>query len=286
MKILVTGAKGQLGSEINKISLIYNYEWIFTDREKFDLFELDYINTFLNKIKPDLIINCAAYTDVDKAEDDFENANIINNESVKIIAKWCNNNSCRLIHISTDYVYNQNLKIPIAEDSKNKPINFYGETKLLGDEACQMINPNSIVIRTSWLYSSFGDNFVKKMISSMKVRKRLNVINDQIGSPTYAADLAQVIIDIISFNDWKPGIYNYANEGKISWYDFAKDIKFLCGFNDVILNPVSSIDYFNKADRPKYSILDKTKIKKTFNVEINPYLDSLKRCIKILKNEW
>ena len=285
MKILVTGGNGQLGSEINKISPNYGYDWVFTDHENFDLSDLKNINFSLNIINPDLIINCAAYTSVDNAEDDFDLANIINHRSVKFIAKWCNHNNCRLIHISTDYIYDGNSKKSINEDAQTNPINNYGKTKLLGDIACSTVNPDSIIIRTSWIYSSFGNNFVKTMINLMQQKKQLNVINDQIGSPTYAADLAQAILDIISINHWKPGIYNYTNKAKISWYDLANDIKVIYGFTDIIINPVSSKDYPAKAKRPKYSLLDKTKIKKTFNITLMPYKDSLKKCIKILKNE-
>tara|TARA_Y100001954_G_C15814505_1_gene606789 strand:+ start:3092 stop:3949 length:858 start_codon:yes stop_codon:yes gene_type:complete len=284
MKILVTGENGQLGSEINKISPKYNYDWVFTGRDNFDLSNLKNINVSLDIINPNLIINCAAYTSVNNAEDDFKSANILNHLLLKYIAKWCNFNNCRLIHISTDYVYDENLETPINEDAPTNPINNYGKTKLLGDIACRVINPDSIIIRTSWLYSSFGNNFVKKMINLMRHKKELNVVNDQIGSPTYAADLAQVIVNIINNNNWKPGIYNYTNKGKISWYDLANDIKVIYGFNTNI-NAISTKQYSAMVKRPKYSLLDKTKIQKTFNIKLIPYKDSLKKCIKILKNE-
>ena len=284
MKILVTGGKGQLGCELNKISSNYNFDWLFSDSHTFDLSVLKNINVFLDKCKPDIIINCAAYTSVNNAEDNFEFANILNHKAIKFIAKWCNYNNCKLIHISTDYVYGENLQVPINEDAPTNPINNYGKTKLLGDIACSTENPDSIIIRTSWLYSSFGNNFVKKMINLMKQKKQLNVINDQIGSPTYAADLAQVILDIININQWKPGIYNYTNKGKISWYELANDIKVIYGFNTII-TAITTKEYAAIAKRPKYSILNKTKIKNTFNIILIPYKDSLKKCIKILKNE-
>ena len=284
MKVLVTGGKGQLGSELHKISTNYNFEWLFTDRHSFDLFDQDNIDVYLDICKPNIIINCAAYTSVDSAEDDFETANIINHKSVKLIAKWCNKTNCKLIHISTDYVYDGNSTIPYNENDLKNPLNNYAKTKLLGDIACQKTNPSSIIIRTSWLYSTFGNNFVKKMISLMQQKKQLNVIKDQIGSPTYAADLAEALMDIIDNNNWTCGIYNYTNEAKISWFDLANDIKVLCGFN-VVINAVTSKQYSSKAKRPIYSVLDKTKIKTTFNIIPLPYLDSLKKCIKILKNE-
>ncbi len=284
MKILVTGGNGQLGSEINKVASRYNYKWIFTNYDELDLSDLNRININLSTINPNIIINCCAYTAVDKAEDNYESANILNHKAVKLIAKWCNHNSCKLIHISTNFVYDGTSKNPIKEDAKTNPINIYGKTKLLGDIACIFQNPDSIILRTSWLYSSFGNNFVKQMINLMGQKKQLNVINDQIGSPTYAADLAQVILDIINTNNWKPGIYNYTNKAKISWFDFANDIKAIYGFNTII-NAISTKKYPAVAKRPKYSLLDKTKIKNTFNIIPLPYKDSLKKCIKILKNE-
>jgi len=284
MKILVTGGKGQLGSEIKKIASNYNYDWIFTDYNEFDLSRLDKITRNLNIINPKLIINCCAYTDVDSAEEDIESANILNHEAIKLIAKWSIQNKCKLIHISTDFVYDGTSISPIKEDAKTNPINNYGKTKLLGDIACIFCNPDSIIIRTSWLYSSYGNNFVNQMINLMHKKKQINVINDQIGSPTYAADLAQVILDIINFNNWKPGIYNYTNKAKVSWFDLANDIKLIYDSNTII-NPIPAKQYPSIAQRPKYSLLDKTKIKKTFNIAILPYQDSLRRCIKIIKNE-
>ena len=187
MKILVTGGKGQLGCEINKFSSNYNYDWLFSDTHIFDLSDLKNINVFLDKSSPDIIINCAAYTSVDNAEVDFVIANTINHKSIELIAKWSYNNNCKLIHISTDYVYDGASMITIKEDARANPVNNYGKTKLFGDLACLKNNPSSIIIRTAWLYSSFGNNFVTKMLNLMKSKSQLNVINDQVGSPTYAA---------------------------------------------------------------------------------------------------
>ncbi len=284
MKILVTGGKGQLGCEINKLSYKYNYSWFFSDIDNFDFSELKLIYDFLNKCSPDLIINCAAYTDVNNAEDDFETANIINHESVALISKWCNNNNCKLIHISTDYVYSGTSSVPIVEDIQAIPINNYGKTKLYGDISCLKNNPSSIIIRTAWLYSSFGKNFVKKMINLMKTKSHIYIVNDQFGSPTYAADLAEIILRIINDNIIISGIYHYTNLGNMSWFDFANDIKSIYGFNTII-DPISSKDYSKKTKRPKYSILDNSKIKNTLGINQKNYFDSLKRCIKILKNE-
>ena len=284
MKILVTGGNGQLGCEINKLSSNYNFNWLFSDSDMFDLSDLKNINIFLDKYIPDIIVNCAAYTAVDNAEVDFENANTINHKAVELMAKWSNNNNCKLIHISTDYVYDGTSSNAVNEETTANPINNYGKTKLFGDLACLKNNPSSIIIRTASLYSSFGNNFVKQMINLMKNKSELNVIDDQVCSPTFAADLAEVILRIINANIWKPGIYNYSNFGNVSWCDFAKDIKSIFGF-DVPIVAVSTSEYFQQAKRPKYSLLDNSKIKNTFGINQMNYLDSLNKCIIILKNE-
>ena len=281
MKILVTGGKGQLGSELFKISTNYNFEWCFTNCQSFDLSDLDNIYVYLDICKPNIIINCAAYTSVDRAEDDFESANIINHKAVKFIAKWCNVNNCKLLHISTDYVYNGNSKLPYIEKDQTDPLNNYGKTKLLGDMACLNSNPFSIIIRTSWLYSSFGNNFLTKMINLMQKSCEINVVNDQFGSPTYAGDLANAILFLIKNKKWHPGIYNYTNSGNISWYDFANEIKSICGFRTII-NPISTKEYYQKAKGPKFSILDNTKIINMFKIKQMNYSDSLRNCIEIL----
>ncbi|MDC0497299.1 dTDP-4-dehydrorhamnose reductase [Flavobacteriaceae bacterium] len=284
MKILVTGGNGQLGCEINQLSYKYNYDWLFTDTDIFDISDLININVFLDKCNPDVIINCAAYTAVENAEVDFEKANTINHKAVELIAQWSKKNNCNLIHISTDYVYDGTSLTPVKEDIQANPVNNYGKTKLFGDIACLKNNPSSIIIRTCWLYSSFGKNFVTKMINLMKSKSELKIINDQIGSPTYAGDLAKTILDLIINKNWIPGIYHYTNFGKVSWFDFANDIKSIYGFNTVI-NSMSSQDYSIKTKRPKYSLLDNSKIKNTFDIIQMNYLDSLNKCIKILQNE-
>ena len=284
MKILVTGGNGQLGCEINQLSSNYNYDWLFTDTDIFDISDLMNINVFLDKCNPDVIINCAAYTAVDNAEVDFEKANTINHKAVELIAQWSNNNNCKLIHISTDYVYDGTSLTPVKENMQAKPVNNYGKTKLFGDIACLKNNPSSIIIRTCWLYSSFCKNFVTNMINLMKSKSELKVINDQVGSPTYAGDLAKTILDLITHKNWIPGIYHYTSLGKVSWFDFANDIKTIYGFTTTI-DSVSSQEYFIKTKRPKYSLLDNSKIKNTFDIIQMNYLDSLNKCIKILQNE-
>jgi len=285
MRILVTGRNGQLGSEINKISLKFDFDWIFLSSQEFDISNLKNIYENLDTISPDIIVNCAAFTSVDGAEDNFESANIINHKSINLIAKWCNLNNCKLLHISTDYVYEGNTNIPIKEEYPTNPVNNYGKTKLLGDLSCIDYNPSSIIIRTSWLYSSFGDNFVKKMIYLMSKNVEIDVVNDQIGSPTYAADLAKIIVNIIDTKKWKSGIYHYSNLGEISWFDLAKDIKHICGFTNAKINSISSKEYYIKVKRPNYSVLDNSKIKKVYKFKQLDYKDRLKECIKTINYE-
>jgi dTDP-4-dehydrorhamnose reductase len=284
MKILVTGANGQLGSELNKLSENSSFEWTFTDIKELNLLDLENIPANLDAYFPDVIINCAAYTAVDKAEEDTELSDILNHKAISVIAKWSFKNSCKLLHVSTEYVFDGNSEIPLTEKAITNPINVYGETKLLGETRCLKNNPNAIIIRTAWVYSSFAANFVKTMMCLMQEKEKLNIINDQIGSPTYAADLAGAILKIIASKKWIPGIYHYSNEGEISWFDFANDIKELGGFKTEI-NGIPTKEYPTPAKRPKYSLLDKTKIKETYHIEIPYYRDSLEKCIKILKNE-
>ena len=283
MKILVTGSNGQLGSELRYLSKNENlHSWIFTDIQSLDLTETKNIKKYLSYYSPNIIINCAAYTNVDKAESDLELASLINFKAVDKISKWSNSNNCKLVHISTDYVFDGNSSLPIKEDSSTFPINIYGLTKLKGEKVCLRNDPDCIIIRTSWVYSVFGNNFVKKMSSLMKKNKSLNVINDQIGSPTYARDLAETIITVINYKNWVPGLYHYSNEGQVSWFDFAKSIKKYFGYSTDLIG-ISTDKYPTQAKRPRFSLLDKTKIKKTFNISIPSFEDSLERCIKILK---
>ncbi len=285
MKILVTGSKGQLGSEIKKKSLTKtNFEWFFTDRQSFDISNLDNINIFLDFHHPNIIINCAAYTAVDNAEDNFKTANNVNHKAISLIAKWCYENNCKLLHISTDYVYNGNSTSPYTEEDQTDPINNYGKTKLMGDIACQNNNPESLIIRTSWLYTSFGNNFLTRLLNMTQNSDEIEIVNDQFGSPTYAGDLANTIFNLIINKKWHPGIYNYSNSGIISWYDFAKNIKSLFGFHTTI-KPISTKEYCPKIKRPKYSVLNNSKIINTFKIKQFNYKVSLKKCIKILKNE-
>ena len=283
-KILITGANGQLGSELKVLSSKYShFDWVFTDWQELDLCDLKNLEHNISIINPQIIINCAAHTAVDKAESEKELSDILNHQSIAIIAKWSYENNCQLIHISTDYVFDGNSSKALTETATTNPINVYGLTKLAGENACLNQNPEAIIIRTSWVYSSFGNNFVKTMSRLMQEKDSLNVVNDQIGSPTYAADLTQAIMTIISHPNWKVGIYNFSNEGEISWYEFALAIKEIGGF-ECKISGIASSNYPTPAQRPKFSLLDKTKIKTTFGVEVPEYKESLRNCMQLLAN--
>lgn len=276
-KILVTGANGQLGSELLALSSKYTqYNWVFADRTQITLDNLAILKIQLKEIQPDIILNCGAYTAVDKAETEKELAFKINNLAVELIAKYTHENNAKLIHVSTDYVFDGTSSIALNEEEETNPINVYGESKRAGEIACLKENPNSIIIRTSWVYSKFGNNFVKIMQSLMQEKEKINVVNDQIGSPTYAGDLAQVMVDILEFPEWIPGIYNYSNEGEISWYEFALSIKEFGGYNCNV-EGIPSTSYPTPAKRPEFSLLDKKKIKEVYNLDVPNYKESLKK---------
>ena len=282
-KILVTGANGQLGSELKELSSHYSqFEWVFADRSVLDLSDLASISNVLDRIQPQIIINCAAYTAVDQAETETELAEVLNHQAVGVLANWSSIHDCRLVHVSTDYVFDGNSSTALTENAPTGPINVYGQTKLAGEQACMRENSNAIVIRTSWVYSRFGNNFVKTMSRLMQERDSLNVVNDQIGSPTYAADLAVAILTIITHSHWQAGIYHYSNEGEISWFEFALAIQEIGGFNCAI-SGIPSSDYPTPAQRPHYSLLDKSKIATTFGVVVPGYRESLERCMGLLR---
>jgi len=276
-KILVTGATGQLGSELLVLSTSYNnYEWVFANRSKVTLDNLELLKSQLDTIKPNIIFNCGAYTQVDKAESEKELAFTVNHLAVELIAKFAEENDVKLIHISTDYVFDGSSSVALDEEAQTNPINVYGKSKLAGEISCLKENPESIIIRTSWVFSKFGNNFVKTMQRLMQERDEINVVNDQIGSPTYATDLAQAMINIVEYSKWVPGIYNYSNEGEISWYEFALAIKELRSFECKVVG-IPSAAYPTPAKRPNYSLLDKTKIKSVYNLEVPNYIESLKK---------
>jgi len=279
-KILVTGSNGQLGSEIKALSDGFlNFDFVFSDRSQLSLESPETIVDFLDAIQPDCIVNCAAYTAVDKAESEPELADLINHKAVGEMAKWSSANNAKLIHVSTDYVFDGTSAAALQEDSATNPQNEYGKSKLRGEQAALRENPDAIIIRTSWVYSEFGNNFVKTMMRLMNERDTLNVVNDQIGSPTYAKDLAEAILVIINNEKWQGGIYNFSNEGEISWFDFAIAIKEIAGLNCEV-SGIPSSQFPTPAKRPAYSLLDKSKIKETFGVVVPEYRDSLKKCIE------
>ena len=281
--ILVTGSNGQLGSEIKSIPSDYSYNFFFTDRNNIDITSKDSIKEFCQTNSINVIINCAAYTAVDKAQSDIENADLVNRKAVKklsIVAKELN---IKLIHISTDYVFDGKNFKPYVEEFQTNPQGVYGKSKLDGELELLNINPlNSIIIRTSWVYSYYGNNFVKTMLRLGKEKEELGVIFDQIGTPTYAKDLAKTILDIIpQIENSKVEIYNYSNEGVLSWYDFAKEIMKMAKLNCKI-KAIETYQYPTPAKRPHFSLLNKSKIKSKFNLEIPYWKDGLDDCLKRL----
>lgn len=282
-KLLITGANGQLGSEIRDLATNDNINsYIFTDIDELDITDLDAVCNYIQIHKPDFIINCAAYTAVDKAEDDIELCSKINYLAVGNIAKGAKRVGAKVIHVSTDYVYGGDSSTPYVESDATEPKSVYGSTKLKGEMILIDILPeDSITIRTSWLYSTYGKNFVKTMIMLGKERASLNVVSDQRGTPTYAKDLAKAIMQIANADKFIAGIYNYSNEGECTWYDFACEIHKIAGV-ECVVNPISTNEYPTKAKRPAYSVLDKSKIKRTFGLNIPNWKESLNECIRIL----
>ncbi|MEP6728335.1 MAG: dTDP-4-dehydrorhamnose reductase [Bacteroidota bacterium] len=282
--ILVTGANGQLGTTIKALSVLYpQFQFRFLTRNDLPVHQPGLVQEYFKNALPDFCINCAAYTAVDKAEAEKELAMLVNGEAVGVLATVCKSFNTKLIHISTDYVFDGTASTPYKENDTTKAVNYYGETKLRGEQLCQQNNAGSIIIRTSWVYAENGSNFVKTMMRLMKERSSLNVVNDQLGSPTYAADLAKLILEIIaeSQNDekkWVPGIYHYSNEGIISWYDFAVAIKNLTSSNCEV-HPVPTSMYPTPAKRPAYSALDKGKIKSVYHTLVPAWEKSLSICI-------
>lgn len=283
--ILVTGSNGQLGSELQVLAKHYTqYAFFFTDVAELDITDKNAIAVFVTANNINAIINCAAYTAVDKAESEVVLADKINHLAVKYLAEVAKEHRCQLIHISTDYVFEGMNYQPYLETDLPNPQSVYGTTKLAGEQVLQHINPsNSIIIRTSWVYSSFGANFVKTMLKLGKERDELKVISDQVGTPTYAADLAIVILDILpQLSNEKVEVYHYTNEGVCSWYDFAQAI-FEISNIDCRVIPITTAQYPTAAQRPHYSVLNKTKLKEAFKMEIPYWRESLKRCLLLVK---
>ena len=281
LNILVTGVNGQVGSELKELSKKYNHNFFFTDKKSLDITNKEAIQKFTALNKINTIINAAAYTAVDKAESDMDTANLVNHIALQHLATISKEKNIKLIHISTDYVFDGKYYMPYTEDNVVNPNGVYGKTKLDGENAMIKINPqNSIIIRTSWVYSSFGANFVKTMLRLGKDEEQLGVIFDQVGTPTYARDLAKVILDILEkIENKKVQIYHYSNEGVLSWYDFAKEIMRMAKL-ECKIEPIESKDFATLATRPHYSLLNKSKIKKEFNLSIPFWKDSLDECLR------
>jgi dTDP-4-dehydrorhamnose reductase len=292
--ILVTGANGQLGQEIKQLSASWpQYEFIFLSKEDLAIHQVEQVRHSFKTYHPQYCINCAAYTAVDKAETEKDMAFRVNAEAVGVLAAVCKEYNCRFIHISTDYVFDGTATVPYKEDATTNPQNVYGASKLEGEKLALQHNPDSIIIRTSWVYSEFGKNFVKTMLRLMKEKEEISVVNDQYGSPTYAADLAEAIVQIIADlpnHHRHPeqsegtqlthhGVFNYSNEGVINWYEFATAIKELSG-SQCEINPVPASSYPTPARRPAWSVLDKAKIQQTFGIKMKDWKQSLAECIR------
>jgi dTDP-4-dehydrorhamnose reductase len=297
-KILVTGSNGQLGKELKELAPSFpQYEFIFLSREDLPIHHFELVRNSFKGYHPQYCINCAAYTAVDKAESEKELAFRVNGEAAGVLAAVCKQYDCRFIHISTDYVFDGTAFVPYKEDAVVNPQSVYGASKLEGEKQVMRFNPASIIIRTSWVYSEFGKNFVKTMLKLMSEKEEINVVNDQVGSPTYAADLSETILQIITklpahlprlaSNDdsqllTQSGIYHYSNEGIISWYDFALAIKELSG-SQCRVNPIATSQYPTPAKRPAYSVLDKTKIQQVLGIKLKNWRDSLDSCLRKIK---
>ena len=285
MNILVTGANGQLGNEMQRVAKTSSNHYIFTDVAQLDITDREAVLRAVKDNSIQVIVNCAAYTNVDKAEDDSDTADLINNKAVENLAIAARENDATLIHISTDYVFKGDRCTPCREDWETDPLGVYGITKLAGEKSIERTGCRHIIIRTAWLYSPFGKNFVKTMQKLTAEKDSLKVVFDQVGTPTYAGDLADAIARIIETGQFgKQGIYHFSNEGVCSWYDFAKEICELSG-NTCNIQPCHSDEFPSKVKRPHFSVLDKTKIKDTFGIEVPYWKDSLKVCTENLKKQ-
>ena len=284
MRILVTGANGQLGSEMRKLGAVSPNEYIFTDVAELDITNKAAVMAFTQQNNINVIVNCAAYTNVDKAEDDEATAELINATAVRNLAEAAKAQDASLFHISTDYVFGADGNTPRTEDMPTNPLGVYGKTKLKGEQAIDEVGAKAIIIRTAWLYSEFGNNFLKTMLRLTAEKESLNVVFDQVGTPTYAGDLALVIFSIIEGNLYagNEGVYHFSNEGVCSWYDFANEIAIAAGNLECNIQPCHSSEFPSKVTRPPYSVLDKTKIKQTFGVDIPHWRDSMLYCLERL----
>ncbi len=283
MRILVTGANGQVGSELKQLENTLAAEWYFTTSTDLNIGDEAAVKAYIEKLRPTVVINCAAYTAVDKAETEKEQAFLINGSAVGYIAKSCSAVGATLIHISTDFIFDGTASSPLTEEASSNPISVYGASKLQGETEALQYCSNTIILRTSWVYSSFGNNFVKTILRLCREKPALNVIFDQVGTPTYAADLAKAIVEIISNTAHlqQYGVYHYSNEGVASWFDFAVAIRDIAHLQTPI-SPIETSQYPTPAARPHYSLLNKKKFKDTFGLAIPYWRESLERCMQKL----
>ena len=289
-KILVTGANGQLGNELRRSCRNYpGLEFIFTDVDMLDITNPDAVSVFMEASKPAMVVNCAAFTDVDGAEENVKQARKVNALAPQVLAAACAMQNAFLIHISTDFVFDGESSLPYKEDDETNPLSVYGSSKLEGEEKIKSVFDDYLIIRTSWMYSEFGHNFLRTILSLAKDKEQIEVVDDQIGSPTYARDLANCIIDIIiksilNPKAYLPGVYHYSNQGECSWCEFAKEIVKQSDLNCKVI-PVSTSQYVRPAKRPKYSVLDTNKLRHNFGIGIPNWRDSLKECLLSLKGK-
>lgn len=284
--VVVTGKNGQLGWELQQLASSFEsrYDFVFADRTMLDMSQPETIAPFIAQCRPQYVLNCAAYTAVDKAESEQLEAMTINGISVGELATACEHHHCKLITISTDYVFDGNGTSPYQPDTPTDPVNYYGYSKCIGEQLAQKNNPSSIIVRTSWVYSEHGHNFVKTMLRLMKERPELKVVSDQVGSPTYAADLAAALMQIVEedqLGNHRSGIYHYSNTGVISWYDFAVAIRDHAKLTANVL-PIPGTAYPTPASRPAYSVMDTTKVQTDFGIILQPWEERLAQCLRQL----
>jgi dTDP-4-dehydrorhamnose reductase len=282
--ILVTGSNGQLGSELKELAPHYpQYKFYFFSRNELAIDNAEEVARAFVLLRPQYVINCAAYTEVDKAETERDEALAVNATAPGLLAKAAKKWGAKFIHLSTDYVFDGEGKAPLREDHPVSPVNFYGETKLKGEQEAVKENPETIIIRTAWVYSFYGKNFVKTMLRLMAEKESISVVADQMGSPTYAADLATVILQIIERGQWHPGIYHFSNEGVVSWAEFAGEIGRLTN-SSCNINFITTEQYPTPAKRPRYSVLDKSKMVTTYGITVRSWQDGLRTCLQKLQS--
>lgn len=281
MKILITGAGGQLGQSFRQLSANVQHQFYFRDRSDLDITNATAVAADLKATGADVLVNCAAYTAVDKAESEPELAFAINATAPGVLAEACRNMGVRMIHISTDYVFGGNQQQAYREEDPVQPVNVYGASKQKGEALVAANNPDAVIIRTSWVYAPFGNNFVKTMIRLMQSRPEVGVVADQFGAPTYAPDLAEAIMAMLESKVWQGGIYHFSNEGVISWYAFAQAIREIGGFNCTVRS-LTTPEYPTPAKRPAYSVMDKSRIMQAYGIRLQPWRESLERCMRQL----